>query len=147
MNQTTAKFEMLLSPRRLFFRVLVGLFLAELVVHFFLFRLERLVPDGFPQELLDSTTLSLILAPFLWYVVMPLMGGRELAERLAVLRPEMRVLFMSGYTDDAILRHGIMDKDIAFLQKPFTSESLVRKVAEVLQARSEGLGNRHSGDG
>lgn len=67
-------------------------------------------------------------------VVMPVMGGRELAERLAILRPGTRVLFISGYTDDAIVRHGIMDRDIAFLQKPFTPDSLLRKVAEVLQA-------------
>lgn len=66
-------------------------------------------------------------------VVMPRMGGRELAERLAELRPETRVIFISGYTDDAIVRHGIMAKDIAFLQKPFTHESLARKVCEVLE--------------
>ncbi len=72
-------------------------------------------------------------------VVMPQMGGRELAERLGALRPEMRVLFMSGYTDDAIVRHGIMDKDIAFLQKPFTCESLADKVAEVLQSPAQVL--------
>src|SRR5438128_1711702 len=52
-------------------------------------------------------------------VMMPGMSGRELAERAAVLRPETRVLFMSGYTDDAVLRHGVFDADIAFIQKPF----------------------------
>lgn len=67
-------------------------------------------------------------------VVMPVMGGRELAERLAVLRPKTKVLFMSGYTDDAVVRHGIMDKDIEFLQKPFTPDGLLRRVDEVLQA-------------
>ena len=66
-------------------------------------------------------------------VVMPLMGGRELAQQLAELHPKTSILFMSGYTDDAVVRHGIMDKDIEYLQKPFTPESLVRRVGEVLR--------------
>ena len=52
------------------------------------------------------------------------------------------MLFMSGYTDDAIVRHGIMDKDMAFLQKPFTPDSLEQKVREVLEASSVTSGNR-----
>jgi two-component system cell cycle sensor histidine kinase/response regulator CckA len=66
-------------------------------------------------------------------VVMPLMGGRELAQELSALHPKTSILFMSGYTDDAVVRHGIMDKDIEYLQKPFTPESLVRRVGEVLR--------------
>jgi two-component system cell cycle sensor histidine kinase/response regulator CckA len=66
-------------------------------------------------------------------VVMPLMGGRELAQQLSALHPKTSILFMSGYTDDAVVRHGIMDKDIEYLQKPFTPESLVRRVGEVLR--------------
>jgi len=65
-------------------------------------------------------------------VVMPEMSGRELTGRLAGLRPEMKVLFMSGYTDDTIVRHGILESDLAFLQKPFTPHDLARKVREVL---------------
>jgi PAS domain S-box-containing protein len=65
-------------------------------------------------------------------VVMPGMGGRELAERLARKRPGMRVLFISGYTDDAILQHGVLDGDTAFMNKPFPPASLLEKVRELL---------------
>ena len=65
-------------------------------------------------------------------VVMPEMSGKELAERLADLRPAMRVLFMSGYTDEAIVHHGIVDSDVQFIQKPFSPASLAKKIREVL---------------
>jgi len=66
-------------------------------------------------------------------VVMPEVGGRELAERLQQLRPGLRVLFMSGYTDDAVVRHGVQEAEVAFLQKPFSIEALVTKVRQVLE--------------
>jgi signal transduction histidine kinase len=68
-------------------------------------------------------------------VVMPGMSGRDLAQRLEELGNEIRVLYMSGYTDDTIVRHGVLDPAIPFLQKPFTPDVLSRKVREVLDAR------------
>ncbi len=65
-------------------------------------------------------------------VVLPRMNGRQLADRLRVLRPAMRVLFMSGYPDDAVLQHGILESGVAYLQKPLSPASLTRKVREVL---------------
>ncbi|MDI6754689.1 MAG: PAS domain S-box protein [Thermodesulfobacteriota bacterium] len=65
-------------------------------------------------------------------VVMPVMSGRELTERLLLLHPEAKVLYMSGYTDDAVVRHGILEEGVNFIQKPFSLEKLVEKVREVL---------------
>jgi CheY-like chemotaxis protein len=67
-------------------------------------------------------------------VVMPGLSGRELSERLAALRPELRILFMSGYTDEAIVHHGVRAGEAEFLAKPFTPDALARKVRAVLDA-------------
>jgi two-component system cell cycle sensor histidine kinase/response regulator CckA len=67
-------------------------------------------------------------------VVMPKLSGKEVAEQLRAIHPETRVLFMSGYTDEAIVHHGIVDSDIAFIQKPFSERALAQKIRDVLDA-------------
>ena len=68
-------------------------------------------------------------------VVMPQMGGRKLAEILREKRPELRVLFMSGYTDDAVVRHGVLQANVNFLQKPFSPSALSKRVREILDQK------------
>jgi two-component system cell cycle sensor histidine kinase/response regulator CckA len=69
-------------------------------------------------------------------VVMPGMSGRQLWEQLSACRPDTKVLFMSGYTDDAVVRHGIRDVGLPFLQKPFSLTALVGAVSRALDAAS-----------
>jgi signal transduction histidine kinase len=65
-------------------------------------------------------------------VVMPQMSGKSLSNSIGLLRPDIKVLYVSGYTDEAIIQHGVLDRSVAFLQKPFTPEGLTSKVREVL---------------
>jgi DNA-binding NarL/FixJ family response regulator len=67
-------------------------------------------------------------------VVLPKIGGRELAEAVTKKRPDIRVLFMSGYSDDAVLQHRLTEKHALLLQKPFTSRALAEKVRSALAA-------------
>jgi PAS domain S-box-containing protein len=78
----------------------------------------------------NGATIDLLLTD----VVMPEMSGRELVDRFAKLRPTTKVLFMSGYTDDAIVRHGVLRPGTPYLEKPFSPDTLARKVREVLDS-------------
>ena len=75
-------------------------------------------------------------------VIMPGMNGKELAHRLTSLRPELKILYMSGYTSDVIAHHGVLDEGVSFLQKPFSIKGLADKIRAVLEAdrTSAGLG-------
>ncbi|HHW76727.1 MAG TPA: response regulator, partial [Xanthomonadaceae bacterium] len=66
-------------------------------------------------------------------VIMPEMSGRDLWRRLSALRPDLKCLFMSGYTANVIAHHGVLDEGVHFLQKPFSKEELATKLREALQ--------------
>jgi two-component system cell cycle sensor histidine kinase/response regulator CckA len=72
-------------------------------------------------------------------VILPNMSGRDMVTQMQPWHPESAVLFMSGYTDEAIVHHGVLDADTAFLQKPFTADALTRKVRDVLDAKAIGV--------
>jgi len=81
----------------------------------------------------DAKEIHLLLTD----VVMPGTGGKEVADRLSALRPGIKVLFMSGYTDEAIVHHGVLDSNVKFIQKPFSPAALARKVREVLDSNGK----------
>ncbi len=69
---------------------------------------------------------------------MPGRSGKDLFEKLVQVSPTLKVLYMSGYIDTAMVRHGVLSRDAAFIQKPFTPDMLVQKVREVLDAGGDG---------
>jgi PAS domain S-box-containing protein len=96
----------------------------------------RVLEGGDAAEVLAAAqqytgTIHLLIAD----VILPGPSGRELARRLAAVRPDTKVVYISGYTDDAIVQHGMLEPGLNFLQKPFTPATLARKVREVLDAR------------
>jgi CheY-like chemotaxis protein len=93
----------------------------------------RVIPAQHGREAMDIATreegrIDLVLTD----IVMPGMNGRGLVERLAAIRPRIKSLYMSGYTDDDIIRRGFIEPSKSFLQKPFTSDALLQTVRKVL---------------
>ncbi|MGZ8748775.1 MAG: response regulator, partial [Mycobacterium sp.] len=72
-------------------------------------------------------------------VILPGATGRAIARQVVASRPSMRVLYMSGYTDEVIVQHGVLEPGLAFVQKPFTGDTLARRIREVLAANSPPL--------
>jgi two-component system cell cycle sensor histidine kinase/response regulator CckA len=85
-----------------------------------------------PREALQLFEQNPAVDLLLTDVVMPLESGPALSQRLVALRPTLNVIYMSGYTEDAVLRHGVLKPGTTFLHKPFTSETLNTKIREVL---------------
>ena len=96
---------------------------------------EVLTAANGPEALLAAQTHSGAIDLLVTDVVMPQMGGREVADRLTRMRPGLRVLYMSGYTDDSVMRHGIHEHEVTFLSKPFSAVALAEKVRAVLDQR------------
>jgi nitrogen-specific signal transduction histidine kinase/CheY-like chemotaxis protein len=88
-----------------------------------------------PDAIVKGRQLEVHIDVMLTDVVMPGMGGRRVAEVIRVTRPALKVVYMSGYTDSAIVDHGILEPGVTFVQKPFATETLLRRVREVLDSR------------
>jgi CheY-like chemotaxis protein len=95
----------------------------------------RAVANG-PEAIATAQAHEGPLHVMLTDVVLPGASGREIARQVVATRPSVRVLYMSGYTDDVIVQHGVLEPGLAFLQKPFTGDALARRIREVLAADS-----------
>ncbi|MFN2531332.1 MAG: response regulator [Pyrinomonadaceae bacterium] len=96
-----------------------------------------LIASNGPEALNIASVKNNAIHLLLTDVVMPQMSGVELAGEIVLLRPNLKILYMSGYTDDAIVRHGLLDEKLSFLQKPFDAATVARKVRQVLDSRSK----------
>jgi DNA-binding NtrC family response regulator len=96
----------------------------------------RVLPAARDDEALkifdEEPTIDLVLSD----VIMPGASGPDLMLRLTERRPDLKVIYMSGYSEEAISHHGVLNRDIAFLQKPFTAQLLARKIRETLDAQA-----------
>ena len=95
----------------------------------------RVLLAASPREALALAAETPDIRVMLSDVVLPEMSGRALAERLLVTHPHLRILYMSGYPDEALSRHGVLDRGTAFIEKPFTADLLVRKLEDVIRSR------------
>jgi CheY-like chemotaxis protein len=110
--------------------------LRELIAELLVDSGYNVLTAGDPTKALETAeryegVIHLLLAD----VVMPQMNGRELAIRVKERRPDVRVLYMSGYTEDAIANRGVLEPGVSLISKPFTQESLSRKLRELLDPR------------
>ena len=84
------------------------------------------------EALLLSKTFPAVIHLLLTDVIMPAMSGKKLSDEIAKMRPEIKILFMSGYTANVLAPHGVLNKGVHFLQKPFTFDELVKRVRYIL---------------
>ena len=94
----------------------------------------EVIPAAGPQQVIDGLDAYQQVHLLFTDIVMPGMNGRALADRVKAARPSVKVLYTTGYTRDAVIHNGMLDRDVAFLSKPFTVDQLAHKVRQTLDA-------------